>query len=179
MERELIGIHVGQKLPFEDVLEKMMGKEGASLSYIKDRKGLDLYVTVPEPTKKEINAFRRGLIRFALYRNYMLNTAIIMVFFESDLVFDLVFDINTLDADMDGVVEGNALYMYFLDSKTGIVEGIRPIGLGRNFMKEINSITKNDGRYNSKEFSEWLQNDVFQKSLTQLWEESERIDWDR
>ena len=180
MEMELFSVQVGKKFPSQDVLEKLMnGQDGASLNYNSDEKLLSLYVTLANPMKKEVSIFRKDLLRFALYRNHLLNTSIIMMYIGTELVFDLIYDINLLDLNTDGEIEGNRFTMYLLNSNTGIVEAIRAIGLGRNFVKEINQIIKNDGRYSSKEFEAWLNNDVLQKSLPELWSQSERIDWDK
>jgi hypothetical protein len=173
-------MQIGKRFPHEEVLTKMAGGEGgASLDYNKEDKTLTMYVTLPSPIEREVIAFRSGQIRFALYRNPILNTSIIMVYIGEELVFDLLFDINVLDVDMDGEVVGNRFDMFLIDSDTGILEGMRSIGLSGNFMKEINRITKNDGRYTTKQYNEWLNNDVFKKSVMRLWKESERINWDK
>lgn len=179
MEYEFVTMQVGKRFPFEDVLEKMgNGDGGASLNYLKDEQILNMYITIPNPNKMEIKEFRNGVIRFALYPNFMLDTAIIMVCFGKEFIFELLYDINVLDMDMSGRVLGNRFDIFLIDSKTGILCGMRSIGLGREFMKQINRITKNNGRYTSAEYNEWLNNNVFKKDLKQLWRESERIDWD-
>jgi hypothetical protein len=177
---EFIQVEVGKRLPFEDVLQKMCdgGEGGASLNYNKEEKTMSLYIAIPKPTKAEIYAFRRDLVRFALYNNLLLDTSIIMVCFGVDFMFDLVYDINVLDMDMSGEVEGNRFDMFLIDSETGIVRGMRTLGLGQNFMTELNRVVRNDGRYTTKQYNEWLNNDVYRKPLKQLWIESERIDWD-
>lgn len=175
---EFISIELGKRLPMQDVLDKILGSQGASLNYNKEAKRLDLYVVLDNPRNREINAFRKDMIRFALYRNHLLNTSIILLHVGTELIFDLVFDINTLDMDMDGRIESNMFNMFLIDSKTGIVCGMRSIGLGEKLMSELNQITKNDGRYTSAEYNNWLENDVFKKSLNQLWYSSESIAWD-
>jgi hypothetical protein len=173
---DLVKIAVGERYPFEDVLQKILGGDGAALDYIKENKQISLYVTLNHPTKREISAFSEE-IKFSLYRNHLLGTSIILVRLGAELIFDLVYDINVLDMDMQGEVKSNIFSMFLLDSKTGIVHGIRTIGLGQKFLQELNHITKNDGRYTTAEYNEWLNSDVYKKPLSQLWQESERIAW--
>jgi len=180
---ELVLFEIGKRFPNEKVLEKLdVGKGhsgGASLDYIKEEKTLCMYVVLPNPTKKEIQHFRKDLIRFALYHNHMLDTSIIMTYFGTQLLVDLLYDINVVDLDMDGLVEGNRFDIFLIDSNTGILHGMRTLGLGEKFMSEINRITRNDCRYTSAEYQQWLVGDVMKKPLETLWRESERIDWDK
>lgn len=179
-EFELVEVAVGKRYPFEDVLEKLCtGDEGgASLNYLKETKTLCLYVAIPKPTNAEIRSFRNDPIRFRLYRNQLLNTSLIMACFGVDFMFDLLYDINVVDIDMDGQIDGNRFDMYLIDTTNGIVKGIRSIGLGKEFMGELNHITRNDGRYTTRQYNEWLTNEIFKKPLQQLWFEADRIDWD-
>jgi hypothetical protein len=174
---ELIQMKVGERFPIQKVIDHFKGNDGASLDYSREEKTLSLYVALNSPRSKEINSFNKDIIRFGFYRNELLDTAIIMIYIGTDLVFDLVYDINVLDVDMDGIIEGNRFDMYLIDSKTGILKAMRMIGLGENFISELNRICRNDRRYTSKEYNEWLQNDVYKKSLNQLWRESEKIEW--
>jgi|SRR5579875_2160173 len=181
MEFELVAYQVGEKFPDENVLRKMCSNQngGASLVYTKEDKMLSLFIAIPNPNKTEIRAFTKDLVRFAFYPNHFLDTSLIMVCFGIDFIFELLYDINVLDMDMDGLVEGNRFDMFLIDSNTGILKGIRSLGLGKNFMERINQVVKSDGRYTSKEYNEWIQNDVYKKSIRQLWSESERMDWDK
>jgi hypothetical protein len=181
---EVIHMQVGKRFPLEDILEKMdVGKRGnqggASLNYNAEHKTLELYAVVPKPTSREKQSFRNDIVRFGLYHNHLLNTSLIMVKMGTDLIFDLLYDINKLDHGVDGVIEGNAFHMYMIDAETGILHGMRSMGLGENFMNELNRICKNDNRYTTAQYNEWLNNDVLQKSLPNLWVESEKIDWDK
>lgn len=179
MMEDLVEVRVGEVFPLDEKLKKIKGGEGGQLDYNNDNKTLCMYVTLDKPRASEKQAFRKDLLRFRLYRNPLLDTAVVMVMFGTELQFDLLYDINILDADMDGLVEGNRFDMFLIDSKTGIVHAMRTIGLGKNFMSELNRICKNDGRYTTREYNEWVANDVQSKSLDTLWKESEPIEWDK
>lgn len=176
---ELIQMQVGQLFPIEKIVKHFKGTQGgASLDYNQEDKTLSMYIGIPKPNSHEIRTFRNDPIRFGLYPNEQLDTSVIMVSYGVDFMFDLLYDINVLNPDMDGLVEGNRFDMYLIDSDTGILKGMRVIGVGENFLKEVNKITKNDGRYTTKEYNSWIQNDVHRKPITQLWRECKRIDWD-
>lgn len=182
-EFEVVHMQVGKRFPLQDILDKMdvgMGSQGgASLNYNAEHKTLELYATIPKPRSKEKQAFRNELVRFGLYHNPLLNTSVILVKMGTDLLFDLLYDINKLGMVEGGEIEGNAFHMYLIDAETGILQGMRSMGLGENFMNELNRICKNDGRYTTAQYDEWLNNDVFVKPLPQLWIESEKIEWDK
>lgn len=175
---ELVKYQVGDLFPLEKVVNHFKGSNGGgSLDYDKEDKTVSLYIGIPSPTKREIREFN-GLIRFALYPNPQLNTSLLMICFEREFIFDLVFDINVLDIDMDGMIEGNRFSIFLIDADTGILKGMRMLGLGENFIHELNKITKNDRRYTSKEYLEWVQI-LYQYDLPTLWRMSNRIDWDK
>ena len=176
----LIKMEVGKRFPVEKVINHFKGSEGgASLDYNKEDKTLTLYVGVPKLTSREVNSFRNDVLRFALYPNKVLDTSLILLYIGRELVFDLVYDINVVDSNIDGKIEGNRFEMYLIDSHTGVLKAIRVLGLGENFIKELNQITRNDGRYTTGQYNAWLERDIYTKSIQQLWDESTRIDWDK
>jgi hypothetical protein len=176
---EFVKIEVDKVFPIADILEKLVdGDGGASLNYNVEEKTLSLYVAIPNPTFEEIDSFRNQEIRFALYSNPVLDTSIIIAHLGTQLVFDLLYDINFVKGGVDGRVDGNRFDIFLIDSTTGILKALRVLGLGKNFMKEINRITKNDTRYTTKQYNEWLNQDVFTKGILQLWKESKKVNWD-
>lgn len=177
---EFVKMEVGKKFPLEDILKHFEGSQGgASLSYNTEKKGLSLYIGLPNPTSNEVRDINSGVIRFALYPNEELSTSIVMIKFGMDLSFDLTFDINTLPADESGELVANGLDIYLIDTNTGVLKTMRLIGLGEDILTALGGITKNDGRYTTEEYWAWIKNNVYEKSVPQLWSESERIEWDR
>lgn len=176
---ELVEYRVGERFPREDIIDSFYGKDGgASLNYKSDEKSLCLYVGISSPTSFEKSSFRKGLIEFALYESLDIDTSLILLKFGEGLILDLLYDINLLDNDVDGVVEANAFNMYFIDTSNGILEGIRTIGLGSNFMNEINKITINDRRYTSEQYSKFIDT-TYKFDLNELWDYSKKIEWNK
>ena len=176
---ELVEYRVGKRFPREDIIESFSYKEGgASLNYNSDEKSLCLYVGIPSPTSFEKASFKNGLIKFALYQSQEIDTSLILLKFGDGLILDLLYDINLLDNDIDGVVEANAFNMYFINTLNGVLEGIRTIGLGSKFMNEINKITVNDRRYTTEQYAKFIET-TYKFDLHELWDYSKKVEWDK
>ncbi len=153
-----------------------MNNSGASLSYEEESKSLVLYMCLPNVSHTESVALSEGKIRFFFYENTMLDTYLMIIRVGNAFEMDALFDINVLDSDLDGLIQGNAFKIFLIEQDDKTLKSMRLLGLGDNFMKMLNKITKNDGRYTTEEYMEWIE-ETYKRPLPLLISESKEINW--
>lgn len=173
---DLIKFEVGKRFPLEDINNHFMNNSGASLSYEKESKSLVLYMCLPDVSERESLALSEDKIKFYFYENAMLDTHLMIVKVGDAFEMDALFNINVLDKDLDGLIEGNGFKVFLIEQSDKTLKAMRLLGLGSNFMKMLNSITKNDGRYTTEEYMEWI-NETYKRPLPLLISESKGINW--
>jgi len=149
------------------------GPDGASLQLMEDL-SLLLCVVLTDATSKEVQAIKKGLVRFRLLEQEDLIFP--MVAFDHNVAeFELPFDPTGYKEDIPELA--NLLHIVLIDQRGLILKVNRVLGLGKNFLRRLVD-GWNAARRKPEEFHLFVRM-MEQNHVRSNWNNASPVDWDK